>query len=59
MDIVQKKLYEISDELVRHINSKYLKLSEVLVPLSMAILNVYDKDYLGLVDEDKTQAKEK
>lgn len=57
MDLVQKKLYEISDELVRHINSKYLKLSEVLVPLSMAILNVYDDQYLGLADADKTPAK--
>jgi Fe-S-cluster containining protein len=59
MDAIQKKLYEISDELVRHINSKYLKLSEVLVPLSMAILNVYDKEYLGLAEADKTPAKEK
>ena len=59
MDTIQKKLYVISDELVRHIESKYLKLSEVLVPLSMAILNVYDKEYLGLPDADKTPAKEK
>jgi len=59
MDAIQKKLYEISDELVRHVNSKYSKLSEVLVPLSMAILNVYDKEYLGLPDPDKSPAKEK
>ena len=59
MDAIQKKLYEISDELVRHVESKYLKLSEVLVPLSMAILNVYDKEYLGLPDPDKSPAKEK
>lgn len=59
MDAIQKKLYEISDELVRHANSKYLKLSEVIVPLSMAILNVYDKEYLGLPDPDKSPAEEK
>ena len=59
MNAIQKKLYEISDELVRHVNSKYLKLSEVLVPLSMAILNVYDKEYLGLPDPDKSPVKEK
>ena len=59
MDTIQKKLYVISDELVRHVNSKYLKLSEVLVPLSMAILNVYDKEYLGLPDPDKSPVKEK
>jgi len=59
MDAIRKKLYEISDDVVRHINSKYLKLSEVLVPLSMAILNVYDKEYLGLPDPDKAPEKEK
>jgi len=59
MDAIQKKLYEISGELVRHINSKYIKLSEVLVPLSMAILNVYDKEYLGLAGADKSPAEEK
>ncbi len=59
MNAIQKKLYEISDELIRHVNSKYLKLSEVLVPLSMAILNVYDKEYLGLPDPDKSPVKEK
>lgn len=59
MEAIQKKLYEISDELVRHVNSKYLKLSEVLVPLSMAILNVYNKEYLGLPDPDKSPVKEK
>jgi hypothetical protein len=31
----------------------------VLVPLSMAILNVYDKEYLGLPDPDKSPVKEK
>jgi len=59
MDAVQKKLYEISDELIKQIKSKYLKLSELLVPLSMAILNVYDKEYLGLAGEDKSPVKEK
>jgi hypothetical protein len=29
------------------------------VPLSMAILNVYDKEYLGLPDPDKAPEKEK
>jgi hypothetical protein len=29
------------------------------VPLSMAILNVYDKEYLGLPDPDKTPLEEK
>ncbi|MFO7665659.1 MAG: YkgJ family cysteine cluster protein [Desulfobacterales bacterium] len=54
MDIIQKKLYEISDALVKSINSKYTKISEILVPVSMAILNDYDKEYLGIPDTEKS-----
>jgi hypothetical protein len=58
MDIIQKKLYEISDGLVKSVNSKYAKMSEMLVPVSMAILNKYDKEYLGIPDTEKsTDAK--
>jgi len=53
MDTIQKKLYEISDALVKSINSKYAKMSEMLVPISMAILNEYDNEYLGIPDKDK------
>ena len=54
MDIIQKKLYEISDALVKRINSKYAKISEMIVPVSMAILNDYDKEYFGIPDTEKS-----
>jgi len=38
---------------VKSINSKYAKMSEMLVPISMAILNEYDKEYLGIPDKEK------
>ena len=47
LDIIQKKLYEISAELVKEIKSKYVKMAEMLVPLSMAVVTVYDEEYLG------------
>lgn len=56
MDTIQNKLYEISDALVKSINSKYAKMSEMLVPISMAILNEYDNEYLGIPDKDKPKA---
>lgn len=59
MDIIQKKLYEISDALMKSINSKYAKLSGILVPVSMAILNNYDKEYLGIPDTEKSTAEKK
>ena len=53
LDIIQKKLYEISAEFVSRIQTKYVKMAEMLVPLSMAILTDYDEDYLGMADMKK------
>ncbi|QTA92747.1 YkgJ family cysteine cluster protein [Desulfonema magnum] len=59
LDIIQNKLYEISDELVKAIESKYTKMADMLVPLSMAILTDYDEEYLGIgSDEDKEKKNE-
>lgn len=48
IDVIHQKLYGISAQMVKEINSKYVGVAEVLVPLSMAILNVYDETYLGI-----------
>jgi len=48
LDIVQNRLYQISDELVKMLKTRYVKMSEMLVPLSMALLTVYDEEYLGI-----------
>jgi len=58
LDMIQTNLYKISDELVRKIKSKYVKMADLLVPVSMAILTVYDEEYLGISDEKKADAKE-
>ena len=54
LDVIQRKLYEISVEFVAHIKTRHLKMADLLVPLSMAILTEYDETYLGLVDENKS-----
>ena len=51
LDTVYNQLQQISAELVRDLKSRYLKLSDMLVPLSMALLTVYDDDYLGVGEE--------
>ncbi len=56
LDTIQKKLYGISAELIKAIQSKYFKMADMLVPLSMAILTDYDDDYLGIVKKDNTDA---
>jgi len=65
LDVIQKKLFEISDELVKEIKSKHIKMAELLVPLSMAILTDYDDEYLGIGEKkshndiEQTQSKGK
>ena len=54
LDIIQKKLYEISAEFVNRIKSRHVKMADMLVPLSMAILTDYNENYLGLKDEKQT-----
>lgn len=52
LDAVNSRLQQISAELIRDLKSRYLKLSDMLVPLSMALLTIYDDEYLG-VEEQK------
>ena len=53
LDIITDKLYEISNEFVVAIASKHKRMGEILVPLSMAILTVYDDSWLG-IDTNRT-----
>ncbi len=48
LDAIQRKLYEISSDLAREIGSRYPKLAELLVPVSMALLTEYTQEYLGV-----------
>ena len=52
VDVLQKKLYELSEELVREVGSKYTRMAEMLVPLSMALLTDYNEEYLGVGSAD-------
>lgn len=58
LDIIQKRLYEISAEFVSRVNTKYVKMAEMLVPLSMAILTEYDENYLGIIDKEENSKKQ-
>lgn len=61
LDAIQKKLYEISADFVGRIRTRYVKMGNLLIPLSMAILTDYNEEYLGIIDENKrpnTQGKE-
>jgi Fe-S-cluster containining protein len=57
LDVIQKKLYDLSAELGRDIGSRYPKLGELLVPVSMALLTEYTEEYLGVKDDSTSDAK--
>ena len=47
MDALYQRLYEISFAMAQEMKSRYPKLAEMLVPLSMALLTDYNDEYLG------------
>ncbi|MBW2369793.1 MAG: YkgJ family cysteine cluster protein, partial [Deltaproteobacteria bacterium] len=47
LDKLNAQLYALADSLVASISSKYDKLAQVVVPVSSAMLTVYNDDYLG------------
>ena len=57
LDVIQKRLYEISAEFVSRIKTKYVKMADMLVPLSMAILTDYDEELSWVVQANETPKK--
>lgn len=57
VDVFHQKLYDLSAELTQEIQSRFAGLAQMLVPLSMALLNDYNEEYLGIRSED-TEEKE-
>ena len=51
MDMLHDKLYDISERLVNSLHTRHKKMADVLVPLSMALMTVYNETYLGLESE--------
>jgi Fe-S-cluster containining protein len=57
VEAIQQRLYNLSAELVRDLNSKFPGLVDLLVPVSMALLTDYDEEYLGLDISQENQAE--
>lgn len=51
LDAIHNQLQQISAELLRDIQSKNVKLADLLVPLSSAMISDYDDVYLGIAEE--------
>ena len=59
LDNVYNQLQQISAELLRDIKSKNVKLADLLVPLSSAMVMDFDEVFLGVADEPEEQAPPK
>jgi Fe-S-cluster containining protein len=57
LDKIQSRLLQLSAELAHAIGSKYSRLGEILVPLSMALITHYDDEYLGIRQSDNPEEK--
>jgi hypothetical protein len=53
LDLIQKKLNDIAAEFVHRSESRHVKMADMLVPVSMAMLTDYDADYLGIAAAKK------
>ena len=53
LDKINEQLQQISAELVRDLGSNFIKLVDLLVPVSMALTTIYDEIYLGLKEPEK------
>jgi Fe-S-cluster containining protein len=47
LDKIHTRLQEISAELIRDLKSRYIKLADILVPISTALITDYDEIYFG------------
>ncbi len=57
LDIIQGKLFEISSALIKEIRSRHFKMSDMLFPVSMALLIDFDEDYLGISSTDPAETE--
>jgi Fe-S-cluster containining protein len=48
LESVHARLHELSQEIVATLRSTHVKMGEVLMPLSMALLTVFDDEFLGI-----------
>lgn len=55
LDIIHQRLYDISSEFTAEIKSRHIKMAEILMPLSMALLADFNDEYLGISDNESSE----
>jgi hypothetical protein len=55
MEQIHERLHALSRDLMASVRSKHVAMDEILVPVSMALMNKYDEAYLGIVEGEDEQ----
>ncbi len=56
---LQDRLLALSARLTGVLRTRYARLSETLVPVSMALMNKYDEEYLGVMSDEEWEKAER
>lgn len=59
LDAINGRLQEISAELVRDLKSRFIKLADILVPLSTVLVTDYNEIYFGLKEDPAEEPPKK
>ena len=57
LDAVYQQLQQISSELMRDMRAKNIKLVDLLIPVSMALITLFDDEYFGVEYKDTGMAE--
>jgi Fe-S-cluster containining protein len=55
-DVLHDQLLALSAALVQSVQTKYTKMGDILVPLSMALITEYDETYFGMADPEDSSS---
>ena len=58
MDAIHDQLMRISAEMVKEMGSRHVKMADVLVPVSMALITDYNDEYLGIASAEADSEQE-
>ncbi len=59
LDAIHNSLLRISADFVASLKTRHVRMGDILVPLSMALLTNYNEEYLGIKPPEKEKEKEK
>lgn len=59
LDAIYQQLQQISSELIRDMRAKHIKLVDLLIPVSMALITLFDDEFFGVGYQDDPSAANK